>query len=189
VSYQWLLASMPAGDRPTVGPPHGAPTGEAPHQRLNRRYAEILQAVRVAQIDAQVMLGFLLTLAFTPRFGALNSFQLGVYLTSLVIGAGATALLIGLAASHFVYFGLFLFLFALSCELLLVLDVILGPPRSIWITGAISGWFGTWWSAVPLWIRARHRLRHRRIDKAPAERPKGAALAALPQRLVERGHR
>src|SRR5215468_10988642 len=78
--------------------------GETNHQRLNRRYAEILQEVRVAQTGTQLLLAFLLTLAFTPRFGILTDFQRGVYVTSLVIGAAATALLIAPASFHRIVF-------------------------------------------------------------------------------------
>lgn len=149
--------------------------GESTHQRLTRNYAELLQEVRVAQTGTQLLLAFLLTLAFTPRFGALSDFQRHVYVTSLVIGAGATALLIAPAAFHrvvfqrglrhalvaysnrFAYFGLILLMLALSSALLLILDVVLGSPRSIWITAAIASWFGTWWYAIPMWSRARHR--------------------------------
>jgi Family of unknown function (DUF6328) len=149
--------------------------GETTHQRLTRNYAELLQEVRVAQTGTQLLLAFLLTLAFTPRFGALTDFQRQVYVTSLVIGAAATALLIAPAAFHrvvfqrglrhalvtysnrFAYFGLILLMCALSSALLLILDVVLGAPRSIWITGAIASWFGVWWYAIPMWNRARHR--------------------------------
>src|SRR5215470_5399515 len=149
--------------------------GETTHQRLTRNYAELLQEVRVAQTSTQLLLAFLLTLAFTPRFGALTDFQRHVYVTSLVIGAAATALLIAPAAFHrvvfqrglrhalvaysnrFAYFGLILLMCALSSALLLILDVVLGQPRSIWITAAIASWFGMWWYAIPMWNRARHR--------------------------------
>lgn len=149
--------------------------GETTHQRLTRNYAELLQEVRVAQTGTQLLLAFLLTLAFTPRFGALTVFQRDVYVISLVIGAAATALLIAPAAFHrvvfqrglrhalvsysnrFALFGLILLMCALTSALLLILDVVLGSPRSIWITAAIATWFGTWWYALPMWNRARHR--------------------------------
>lgn len=149
--------------------------GETTHQRLTRNYAELLQEVRVAQTGTQLLLAFLLTLAFTPRFGALTVFQRDVYVISLVIGAAATALLIAPAAFHrvvfqrglrhtlvsysnrFALFGLILLMCALTSALLLILDVVLGSPRSIWLTGAIATWFGLWWYALPMWNRARHR--------------------------------
>lgn len=147
---------------------------ETNHQRLNRRYAEILQEVRVAQTGTQLLLAFLLTLAFTPRFAILTDFQRMVYVTSLVIGAGATALLIAPAAFHRVVFqrdlkhalvrssnllalfGLIMLMLALSSSLLLILDVVLGSPQSVWITCGIALWFGLWWYVLPVWNCVRH---------------------------------
>jgi hypothetical protein len=172
---------MPNAPRPRPATPYvrnKATHGETPHQRLNRRYAEILQEVRVAQTGTQLLLAFLLTLAFTPRFSYLTHFQIVVYVTSLVIGAGATALLIAPAAFHrivfhndlkdtlvrysnrFAYFGLIMLMLALSSSMLLILDVVLGSPRSIWITCSISSWFGVWWYGVPIWNRLRHGRGH-----------------------------
>lgn len=153
---------------------------ETPQQRQNRRYAEILQEVRVAQTGTQLLLAFLLTLAFTPRFAALTHLQVVLYVTALVIGSAATSLLIAPAALHrflfhwdlkhtmvtysnrFAYFGLILLMLSLSTSLMLILDVVLGSPRSIWITTAITAWFGLWWYAVP----ARQRFRYRRAQLA-----------------------
>jgi hypothetical protein len=45
-----------------------AARGETPLQRLDRAYAELLQEIRVAQTGVQILLAFLLTIAFTPRF-------------------------------------------------------------------------------------------------------------------------
>jgi Family of unknown function (DUF6328) len=153
---------------------HQGSHGESSHQRLNRKYAELLQEVRVAQTGTQLLLAFLLTLAFTPRFNLLNDFQRTVYVTSLVIGAGATALLIAPAAFHRIVFqrdlryslvkatnrfaaaGLALLMAALSSSLLLILDVVLGSPWSLWITTAITTWFVLWWYGLPVWNRLRH---------------------------------
>ena len=132
------------------------------------------------------MTGFLLTLAFTPHFAALTGFHLGVYLTSIVIGASATALLIGPAAFHrFAFFGLILLMLALSCELLVILDVVLGAPRSIWLTVGITLWFTIWWYVVPLWNRARHR----RTDNSLTETSRLVAFSSLSRAPVKYGHR
>lgn len=154
---------------------HPGSHGETAHQRLNRSYAELLQEVRVAQTGTQLLLAFLLSLAFTPRFSDLNDFQLTVYVTSLVIGAAATALLIAPAAFHRIVFhrdlrhtlvtatnrfaasGLVLLMCALVSALLLILDVVVGSPWSVWITLAISTWFGMWWYGLPVWNRVRHK--------------------------------
>src|SRR5256885_441567 len=59
---------------------------ETPTQRLDRNYAEILQEVRVAQTGVQLLLAFLLTVAFTPRFATLTDFERRVYVAALVLG-------------------------------------------------------------------------------------------------------
>ncbi len=74
--------------------------GETPLQRVDRAYGEILQEVRVAQTGVQILFAFLLTLAFTPRFTDVTHFQKYVYVTTLMLCAAATALLIAPAAFH-----------------------------------------------------------------------------------------
>ena len=46
---------------------------EAPLQRADRNFAELLQEVRVAQTGVQVLFGFLLTVPFTARFDHLGA--------------------------------------------------------------------------------------------------------------------
>ena len=165
--------------------------GETPTQRLDRNYGEILQEVRVAQTGVQLLLAFLLTLAFTPRFGVLTEFQRNVYVASLLLGAASTALLIApapfhrlvferrlkrqlvRASSRFALCGVTLMMMALSSSLLLILDVVVGTHRAAWLTGGTIGWFGLWWYAAPLWSRARHR----RATLAPAAGAKPATPA------------
>ena len=148
---------------------------ETPAQRIDRNYGEILQEMRVAQTGVQLLLAFLLTLAFTPKFGTLNTFQLDVYVLSLVLGATSTALLIApapfhrlvfrrrlksqlvRASSHLLLAGLVLLKLALAAALLLILDVVLGRWQAVWITAAIVAWFSFWWYLVPL----RYRLTRR----------------------------
>jgi hypothetical protein len=148
--------------------------GETPTQRLDRNYAEILQEVRVAQTGVQLLLAFLLTVAFTPRFVTLTGFERGVYIGALVLGAAANALLIAPAAFHrlvfqrrlkrqlvlasnrFALFGLTLLMLSISCALLLILSVTVGPGSAVWITAGALGWFALFWYAVPLWSRAKH---------------------------------
>ena len=44
--------------------------GETPTQRVDRGYLELLQEVRVAQTGVQIVLAFLLWLAYSPGFAA-----------------------------------------------------------------------------------------------------------------------
>ncbi len=163
-------------------------TGETPAQRLDRNYGEILQEVRVAQTGVQLLLAFLLMLAFTPRFDVLTAFQRDVYVASLVLGAAATALLIAptpfhrlvfrrqlkqqlvKASSRFAFFGVTLLMLALSSSMLLILDVVVGADRARWITGGTMAWFGLWWYVAPLWTRLCSRWRKRRAAEHGAHR-------------------
>ncbi|MFE0020977.1 DUF6328 family protein [Amycolatopsis sp. NPDC059021] len=152
---------------------------ETPAQRLDRNYAEILQEVRVAQTGVQLLLAFLLTVAFTPRFATLSQFERRVYVGALVLGAAANALLIApaafhrlvfrrrlkrqlvLASSRFALFGLTLLMLSISSALLLILSVTVGSASAVWFTAGALGWFALWWYVVPLWSRGRHSGSHR----------------------------
>ncbi|GAA1828005.1 hypothetical protein JOF54_001982 [Microlunatus capsulatus] len=55
---------------------------ESPNQRLDRNWIEILQELRVTQTGTQVLTGFLLAVAFQPRFDDLETYQQRIYLGS-----------------------------------------------------------------------------------------------------------
>jgi hypothetical protein len=149
--------------------------GESPIQRLDRNYSEILQELRVAQTGVQLLLAFLLTVAFTPRFATFTDFQRDTYVASLVLGAAANALLIAPAAFHRVVFGrrlkkqlvrvsnrfalcgLGLLMLALTSALLLILTVVLGNQVGAWLAGGALAWFVFFWYLLPLWSRVRSR--------------------------------
>jgi hypothetical protein len=61
-------------------------------ERLDRNWAELLQELRVTQTGTQILTGFLLTLAFQPRFADLDAVQRDVYLGLVVLAVLATAL-------------------------------------------------------------------------------------------------
>lgn len=65
---------------------------ETETERLNRRWAELLQELRVIQTGTQILTGFLLALAFQPRFQELDQYQITVYL-ALVGSAVITTIL------------------------------------------------------------------------------------------------
>src|SRR5690242_8087869 len=70
---------------------------ESEAERSDRNLVELLQEVRVVQTGVQILFGFLLTIAFQPKFEKLSSFQKGVYLGTLV--AAATTLIMLTAPS------------------------------------------------------------------------------------------
>jgi len=61
---------------------------------LDRNWAELLQEMRMLQMGVQILAGFLLTLPFQQRFEDLDDFQIGLYLTNVVIAAVTTALIL-----------------------------------------------------------------------------------------------
>src|SRR6266508_4388199 len=73
---------------------------ESELQRLDRNFNELLQELRVAQTGVQILFAFLLTLAFTQRFGEVTGFQRGLYYGTLVAAALATSLLIAPVSLH-----------------------------------------------------------------------------------------
>jgi hypothetical protein len=66
-------------------------------ERTDRNLVELLQEARVVQTGVQILFGFLLTIAFQPKFEKLSSFQKADYLGTLV--AAATTLIMITAPS------------------------------------------------------------------------------------------
>lgn len=68
---------------------------ETEDERMDRNWIEILQELRVVQTGTQILTGFLLAIAFQPKFDDLSRFQQVVYLVLVVAAALTTA--VGLA--------------------------------------------------------------------------------------------
>jgi hypothetical protein len=159
--------------------------GETPLQREDRRYGELLQEVRVAQTGVQILLAFLLTVAFSPRFTTLEPHHKTLYVITLLLGAGATALLIAPVSIHRLTFaqrlkpqlvrvanvltvwGLTLLMLTIGAALLLIFDLVVGEPEARWLTGAVLAWFAVWWYVLPAVMRMRHN--HRNDDGPPGD--------------------
>jgi Family of unknown function (DUF6328) len=73
-------------------------------ERSDRNLVELLQEVRVVQTGVQILFGFLLTIAFQPKFAKLSSFQKGVYLGTLVAAATTLVMLTAPSAWHRILF-------------------------------------------------------------------------------------
>lgn len=67
-------------------------TDETADERNDREWTEMLQELRVIQTGTQILGGFLLAVAFQPRFQELDGFQLAVYLALVVMAVTATIL-------------------------------------------------------------------------------------------------
>jgi hypothetical protein len=71
---------------------NGDGRNESANERSDRNWNEMLQETRITQTGTQILSGFLLTIAFQPRFATLTAFQHVVYL-GLVIAATLTTAL------------------------------------------------------------------------------------------------
>src|SRR4051812_37073138 len=118
--------------------------GESLDQVLDRNLNELLQELRVAITGVQILFAFLLGLAFTARFTSLDQFDVTVYTVTLLATAMATIVLIAPVSFHRLVFrrrqkgalimvgdrllllGLGLLVVAISCAVLLIVDVVLG---------------------------------------------------------------
>jgi hypothetical protein len=73
---------------------------ETREERLDRKWADLLQELRVMQTGAQLTAAFLLTLPFQPSFGDLDTFQTRLYLALVLLAVTTTALVITPVAVH-----------------------------------------------------------------------------------------
>lgn len=151
------------------------PRQESIAQRADRNVAELVQELRVVGLGVQVLFGFLLSLPFTMRFTKLDGAQRGVYLTSLVLAAVATTLLIGPVAYHRLVFrqgmkeqlvrfanalailGLAAVGGAVLMAVLLVTDFVAGAVVAGVITVVLACMLVVLWFVVPLTQRRERR--------------------------------
>lgn len=77
---------------------------ESVNERADRNWNEILQELRVSQTGTQIISGFLLAVAFQPRFDDLDQYQLVLYLTLVVLAGTAAALGLAPVSLHRWYF-------------------------------------------------------------------------------------
>ncbi|GAA2985986.1 DUF6328 family protein [Streptomyces fulvorobeus] len=159
---------QPAGNdshEPSVG------RDETAAERADRRWVELLQEVRVAQTGVQILLAFLLSVAFTPRFTELGSTDRTIYVITIVLGAAATGALIAPVsfhrfvsgqqmkpqavewASRMTVTGLLLLLCTIMCALLLILRVVLEHSAALWVVSGVFLWFLGCWVVLPAWAR------------------------------------
>lgn len=78
---------------------------ETTEQRADRNWDDLLQELRVMQTGTQVLFGFLLAVAFQPRFADLDAAQTGVYVALIVLAALATILALTPVSMHRTLFG------------------------------------------------------------------------------------
>ncbi|MFA6573956.1 MAG: DUF6328 family protein [Nocardioides sp.] len=73
---------------------------ESHEERLDRKWNDMLQELRVMQTGVQLLAGILLTLPFQESFGDLDDFQRSLYLGLVIIAAVTTALVLTPVAIH-----------------------------------------------------------------------------------------
>ncbi|WP_144795653.1 DUF6328 family protein [Microbacterium paludicola] len=73
---------------------------ETDNERADRNWEELIQELRVMQTGTQVLSGFLLAVAFQPRFTELDALQVGLYLTLVGLAALATVLALTPVGMH-----------------------------------------------------------------------------------------
>jgi Family of unknown function (DUF6328) len=73
---------------------------ETENERLDRKFNDLLQELRVMQTGAQLTAGFLLTLPFQQRFQDLDDFARRLYLALVLLSALTTALVMAPVAIH-----------------------------------------------------------------------------------------
>jgi hypothetical protein len=78
----------------------GSGRNETEKERLDRKWGELLQELRVMQTGAQLTAGFLLTLPFQQKFATLDRFQEGLYLTLVLTAGLVTAFVMSAVAVH-----------------------------------------------------------------------------------------
>ncbi|MEU1330614.1 DUF6328 family protein [Streptomyces sp. NPDC005865] len=146
---------------------------ETSRERVNRRWHEILQETRVAQTGVQILFGFLLSVAFTPMFRELGTFDRVVYVVTVVLGASATGALIAPVSIHrclsgqrmkdevvetagrLMTLGMVLLALTIGCTLLLILRIVVPGPLAEALAAGVMLWFAVCWYALPLHLRHR----------------------------------
>jgi hypothetical protein len=148
---------------------------ETPKERVDRELGELLEEVRVALPGAQVLLAFLLGVAFTERFTSLSSLQQGIYFATLLLVAAGIALLIAPTAYHRINFrdggkeqllhlatdlviaSLGLVVLAVTGVVFLVTDLLYGTAPAVIAAAGTCSWFMFFWLAIPISRRLRRR--------------------------------
>lgn len=78
---------------------------ETRNERADRNWDELLQELRVMQTGTQILTGFLLAVAFQPRFEDMDEFQRDLYVVLVALAALATILALAPVGMHRAIFG------------------------------------------------------------------------------------
>ena len=78
---------------------------ETRNERADRNWDELMQELRVMQTGTQILTGFLLAVAFQPRFTEMDELQRDVYVVLVVLASLATILALAPVVMHRALFG------------------------------------------------------------------------------------
>ncbi|MGW3402589.1 DUF6328 family protein [Streptomyces zhihengii] len=166
-------AGAPDGRGGSTSVSHGR--DETEEERADRKWRDLLQELRVAQTGVQILFGFLLTVAFQPRFTDLSGTDQAIYTVTVMLGAAATGALVGPVALHrmvsgrrlkpqtvdwasrLTLLGLALLVCTMASALLLILRLVVTDTDAVWLVALMVAWFVLWWFALPVWLRTRDR--------------------------------
>ena len=143
---------------------------ESAQDRRERNWSELLQELRVIQTGTQILTGFLLTLAFQPRFESLDAYQVTIYLTLVLVAGSTTALGLAPVSLHRALFRrgskerivlignrlliliLVGVLLTLSGTVLLIFDVVVGREAGLVAGGLAFAAVSLVWSLLPIGV-------------------------------------
>ena len=148
---------------------------EEPLEDLNRRWAELLQELRVAQTGVQILAGFLLMVPFSAAFDSLDQPRKAAYVAVLLGAVAATVLLLSpvalhralfgrgqrawliVAAHHLSRVGLLLLGAANVGAVWFVADFVLGAGLAQMIAAVLLALIVLLWAILPMGIHAQSR--------------------------------
>ncbi|MGW7453958.1 DUF6328 family protein [Streptomyces sp. NPDC054787] len=169
-------------------------------ERADRLWLELMHELRVVLTAVQLLLAFLLAVAFTPAYGQLRPTDRALYLVCVLCGVGALAALTGPVALHrlvtglrlktemvawasrLVAVGMTLLLAMTSFGLLVVLRQITSPGAALLLDTALALW------CAACWLVPASLLRRRLSRTGPVQRPPAAAPAAPVREPGHPGH-
>ena len=141
---------------------------ETEDERLDRKWADLLQELRVMQTGAQLTAGFLLTLPFTTKFPSLDDFQQTLFLVLVIVAALTTAVVITPVAVHrrisgehvkerlvatahkLVGVGLTLLAVLVTGIVVLIFDVVVDRTTALVVGGVVAAILASLLIALPL---------------------------------------
>jgi hypothetical protein len=137
-------------------------------ERIDRELIELLNELRVALPGVQVLFAFLLVLPVSQGFTKVDSIGRAIYFASLLLAAGASALLIAPSSYHRIHFrsgnkehilltsnrlaiaGLILLELAISGAIFVIANLLFANAVAALIAVATALWFTYFWFVLPL---------------------------------------